>query len=148
MLSKYSSQIIALVCGAIISLISGISSAEKPLPADPPTEYKGNKNCQVYMFPIYPRKAQRRGVEGWVLLNFTIEKSGKLKNANILEASPEGYFEKATLSMVNSYNMRSKPLAFDNSLLKLEESAPKPRMENGEAVEIPGCVLLVEYNLG
>jgi len=114
-----------------------------------PTDISSNKseNCLFYARPIYPRKAMVRGIEGWVVLQYTVEKSGKLKEAKILDSSPEGFFEQEALKMVNRYNQSEQPWTFDNSDLVLEKSIPTPRQEHGEAVEIPGCINILQFKL-
>lgn len=48
--------------------------------------------------PVYPSMALRRGLEGNVLVEYTINANGKAENIKILEASPRGFFNNATVS--------------------------------------------------
>ena len=45
--------------------------------------------------PDYPFKADRMGIEGYVKVNFLVDAQGRVSNIKILEASPEGVFEKS-----------------------------------------------------
>ena len=47
--------------------------------------------------PEYPRAALRRGVEGSVLLEFSIDGSGNVVSPRVIEAKPRGVFEAAAL---------------------------------------------------
>jgi len=57
----------------------------------------------VRVSPQYPPGAMLRGVEGWVQVMFTITTAGTVKDAEVVEADPEGYFEKAALNAVSRY---------------------------------------------
>lgn len=47
--------------------------------------------------PQYPGKALSHGVSGYTIAEYTIDINGKPKDITIIEASPEGYFEKASI---------------------------------------------------
>ena len=47
--------------------------------------------------PEYPRAALRRGVEGSVLLEFSVDGSGNVVSPRVIEARPRGVFEAAAL---------------------------------------------------
>lgn len=47
--------------------------------------------------PVYPEAARRRGQTGWVKLRLMIDEYGKVKEAEVVEASPTGVFDAATL---------------------------------------------------
>ncbi len=66
--------------------------------------------------PVFPIKAEIDHVEGFVTLKFTVGKNGNLKNAEVVESVPEGYFEESTLKAIKSYRF-------------------KPAIENGEPVD-------------
>ncbi len=53
--------------------------------------------------PVYPREAQRRGVEGWVDVEFTIAADGSTQEFKVLEAAPPGVFEQAALDSVQTW---------------------------------------------
>src|SRR5262249_15976358 len=43
--------------------------------------------------PIYPRKLQLRGIQGWVHLKFDIAASGAVTHVAIVDADPKGSFD-------------------------------------------------------
>ena len=45
--------------------------------------------------PEYPRGAERRGIEGSVRIAYSIDADGNVVNAQVVEASPEGVFDRA-----------------------------------------------------
>ncbi len=57
--------------------------------------------------PPYPRRARRRGIEGWVKVRFVITKKGRVRNLSVLSESPKGVFHKTVLKTVP--NWRFKP---------------------------------------
>jgi protein TonB len=82
----------------------------------------------VRVNPLYPPRAQSRGVEGWVLLQFTITPQGTTKDIEVLDADPKGYFERAAKDAVRKYKY-------------------KPRIENGVAVDWPGVQLVISFEI-
>lgn len=52
--------------------------------------------------PVYPSMALRRGLEGEVLVEYTINANGKAENIKILEASPRGFFNNATINALET----------------------------------------------
>lgn len=61
--------------------------------------------------PIYPRKAEQNGVEGWVELDFTVAGSGAVKDVAVHSASPPGVFDQAAVGAVLQW--RYKPVLRD-----------------------------------
>ncbi len=57
--------------------------------------------------PIYPRKAELDGVEGWVDLTFVVMADGKTSNVQVVDASPKRTFDEAALDAIRS--ARYKP---------------------------------------
>ncbi len=82
----------------------------------------------VRVNPLYPPRAQARGVEGWVQLRFTITAQGTTKDIEVINADPKGYFERAAMNAVKKYKY-------------------KPRIEGGVAVEWPGVQLVISFEL-
>ena len=61
--------------------------------------------------PIYPLRARSLGVEGWVMLAFTVNESGNVVASSIdtIDQQPPGYFESAAINAARRMN-------FDNTL--------------------------------
>ncbi|MDX1525494.1 MAG: energy transducer TonB [Pseudidiomarina maritima] len=68
---------------------------------------------------VYPRRALQRGIEGYVVVEFTVTKQGTVRDPYVVEASPESIFDQAALDAVLKFKY-------------------KPRVVNGEAVEVAG----------
>ena len=73
--------------------------------------------------PKYPKEAERKGIEGWVEVRFTITKNGTVDNIEIVKVSHPGYFEKATIAALKHYRFR-------------------PREVNGKAVSRPAALFM------
>jgi TonB family protein len=56
--------------------------------------------------PVYPRKAERSGVEGWVELDFTVAESGAVKDVAVHSANPPGVFEEAAVGALLQWRYR------------------------------------------
>lgn len=60
--------------------------------------------------PEYPRIARMKGVEGWVLVGYTVSEIGRPEDVTIIDTSIEGYFEDAAARAVRLY--RFEPASF------------------------------------
>lgn len=58
--------------------------------------------------PQYPSKALQRGVEGYVILRFTIDELGKTRDIQVLEANPKRYFEREAISALRHWKYQPK----------------------------------------
>ncbi len=56
--------------------------------------------------PVYPIRARRKGIEGWVRVGFEVDKGGKVRNLRILAAKPENIFEKSVLRCVARWQFK------------------------------------------
>jgi TonB family protein len=59
-----------------------------------------------YVAPRYPDAAQRRGISGWVELEFTVAADGTVKDASVFRAEPVGTFDDAALRAVSQWRYR------------------------------------------
>ena len=53
--------------------------------------------------PVYPLRARRNGVEGWVRVTFEIDTTGHIDNIRVLEAEPPGLLEKSVIACVTKW---------------------------------------------
>lgn len=74
---------------------------------------------QVKVQPLYPLRAQARGIEGWVEVAFSIDETGQVVNPRIVGAEPPGVFERATLKAVRRW--RYQPLLVDGKAVAQDE---------------------------
>tara|TARA_R110002096_G_scaffold14719_7_gene51830 strand:- start:6307 stop:6966 length:660 start_codon:yes stop_codon:yes gene_type:complete len=83
----------------------------------------------VKVAPIYPRRALSRGIEGHCIVEYTVTRAGTTRDARVLPGQcTSGLFEKASLA----------------ASLKFKY---KPRVIDGEAVEVPGVRNKFTYEL-
>jgi len=82
----------------------------------------------VRVNPRYPPRAQARGVEGWVYLEFTITPQGTTTDIVVLDSDPKGYFERSAVNAVKKYKY-------------------KPRIEGGKAVPRPGVQIVLSFDI-
>ena len=52
---------------------------------------------------VYPRDAQREGIEGWVDIDFTIAQDGSTRNLVVRDAQPKDTFDKAALDALSKW---------------------------------------------
>ena len=53
--------------------------------------------------PKYPRRAQLRGIEGYVVLEYVVDETGRVVNPRVLEAKPRRTFDKAAIEATHLY---------------------------------------------
>ena len=61
--------------------------------------------------PIYPVRAEKNKIEGWVDVEFTVAEDGKVKDASVRGVSVAGVFEESALKAVSQW--RYKPVLRD-----------------------------------
>ena len=76
----------------------------------------------------YPRRALQRGIEGYVVVEFTVTKQGTVRNPRVVEAQPEQIFDQAAMDAVLKFKY-------------------KPRVVNGEAVEVDGVQNRITFEI-
>ena len=81
----------------------------------------------VKVNPIYPRRAMTRGVEGNCLVEFTVTTLGTVRDAVVVEC---------TSSLFASASV--------NAAMKFKY---KPRVINGQPIEVPGVQHVITYKL-
>jgi len=82
----------------------------------------------VKVAPQYPRRALTRGIEGYVIIQYTVTKQGTTRDGIVVEAQPEKIFDKAALKSASRYKY-------------------KPRVINGRAVEVPGVRTRITFEI-
>ncbi|PKG83493.1 protein TonB [Colwellia sp. 75C3] len=82
----------------------------------------------VKVAAIYPRRAQSRGIEGFVIVEFVVTKTGAVSNAVVVQAKPEGVFDRAALDAVAKFKY-------------------KPRVVDGIAMEVAGVQNKISFEI-
>ena len=82
----------------------------------------------VKVNPVYPRRAQTRGIEGYVLLEFVVTKTGAVRDPVVLESKPPGIFDRSAM----------------NAALKFKY---KPKVVNGEPIDVAGVQNRITFEL-
>ena len=58
--------------------------------------------------PTYPTRAAQRGIEGWVLLEFTVDEEGKVINPKVVGYEPSPIFNSAALRAIRRWRYRPR----------------------------------------
>lgn len=66
----------------------------------------------------YPRRALQRGIEGYVVVEFTVTKQGTVRDPVVVEAQPQGIFEQSALDAVLKF--KYKPRVIDGNPVEVE----------------------------
>lgn len=73
----------------------------------------------VKVQPQYPSRALSRGIEGYVIVEFTVTTNGSVRDPIVVEAEPANIFDSAAIKAALKFKY-------------------KPRVIDGEPVEVPG----------
>jgi len=65
--------------------------------------------------PVYPNEAKRGGIEGWVKVEFVVNKFGLVSKAKVIDSQPKRVFNQATLRAI--YKSKFKPLIIDGQAI-------------------------------
>lgn len=82
----------------------------------------------VKIAPQYPRSAAQRGIEGYVVLEFTVTTLGTVKDVKVIEAEPANVFNQAAISAAQKFKY-------------------KPKVVNGQPVEVPSVRNIIRFEL-
>ena len=82
----------------------------------------------VKVAPQYPRRAAQKGIEGYVVVEFTVSKLGTVINPKVIEANPANIFNRAAISAAKKFKY-------------------KPKVEDGKAVEVNGIRNIIRFEL-
>ena len=82
----------------------------------------------VKVAPIYPRRAQTRGITGYCIVEYTVTRTGSIRDPKPVDCQPSGVFESASVK----------------ASLKFKY---KPRVVDGEAIEVAGVQNKFTYEL-
>lgn len=97
----------------------GVFGEELGVKFDPPTaDHKTTIGAAdggilpiVTVAPSYPRRMASQGIEGWVLLEFSVDPLGRVQNAQVIEAQPSSGFNQSAMSAIVRY--KYKPQVVD-----------------------------------
>lgn len=82
----------------------------------------------VKVRPIYPNSALSRGIEGYVIVEFTVTRQGTTRDAKIVEAKPANIFNRSAIQAASKFKY-------------------KPRVIDGVAIEVPGVQNKITFEI-
>lgn len=82
----------------------------------------------IKVAPIYPRSAAQRGIEGFVVLEFTVNEAGAVLEPVVINAEPPGIFDRAAIDAAKKFKY-------------------KPKIVDGKPVAVSGVKNLIRFEL-
>lgn len=82
----------------------------------------------VKVAPIYPRRAQSRGISGYCIVEYTVTSAGAIRDPKAVDCQPAGVFEDASVKASMKFKY-------------------KPRVVDGVAIEVGGVQNKFTYEL-
>ena len=76
---------------------------------EPPSSFTRGLIVTTAPTPIYPQRARSLGLEGWVMLSFSVDADGNVVpgSASAVNSQPPGYFERSALNAVRRMNFEN-----------------------------------------
>lgn len=82
----------------------------------------------VKVAPIYPRRAQTRGITGYCIVEYTVTTTGAIRDPQAVDCDPPGMFDSASIKAAEKFKY-------------------KPRVVDGVAIEVAGVQNKFTYEL-
>jgi protein TonB len=82
----------------------------------------------VRIEPDYPMQARQRGIEGWVVVEFTISTAGTVKDAEVVASEPGTVFDRSAIQAVRKWKYN-------------------PKIVDGKPVERPGVKIRLDFEM-
>lgn len=82
----------------------------------------------VRVEPVYPRRALTRGIEGYVLLEFTVTETGSVADPKVVESQPPGIFDRAAIQAALRFKYQ-------------------PRVVDGQPIAVQGVRNMITFEL-
>ena len=82
----------------------------------------------VKVAPQYPRRAAQKGIEGYVVVEFTVNKLGAVQDVVVIEAEPANIFNRAAISAAKKFKY-------------------KPKIADGKATLVTGVRNIIRFEL-
>jgi protein TonB len=106
--------------------VTGPGNPPKPIPGSGYAD--GDLMPIVAITPDYPERAKKMGAQGYVTLEFTVDRRGQVRDARVLEAQPRGIFERSALRAIERFRYR-------------------PRVVDGKALAVTGVRTRLRFSL-
>jgi len=128
-LAKKALLSIAAVAALATPLLAGLAIQQTAEAQQGPVSASGAEEYLpiVKVAPIYPPLAAARGLEGYVVVSYTVNETGSTENFIVLESSST-LFEEASIESARKYRYR-------------------PRLENGLPVRVDGVTTRIIFEL-
>lgn len=70
--------------------------------------------------PVYPKTAAENNVNGWVQLQFDIDRDGTVNKVSVIESSPDGVFDDSAIQALKKWRYPSSDETRINNLVQLD----------------------------
>jgi TonB family protein len=119
---------VAALAALVAPLVAGLAIQQRAEAQQVPVSASGEEFLPIVkVAPIYPPRAAARGLEGYVVISYTVNETGSTENFAVVE-STSSLFDEASIDSARKYKYR-------------------PRLENGVPVAVHGVTTRIIYEL-
>lgn len=95
---------------AVVSENPGIRFVDATLESTPPPNFTRGLITRREAEPLYPLRARNLGIEGWVVVEFSVDQQGEVigNSIRIIEEQPKGHFQRSAANA-------ARRMLFDNT---------------------------------
>ncbi|EOG1498637.1 energy transducer TonB [Vibrio vulnificus] len=117
-----------------IDMRFNVSGLAVSIPATVSAPTQNATNTTKQLMPLsrveaeYPAKAKKRRIEGYVILKFDIDETGRTKNIEVVEAQPARFFERNAMDAIKRWRYQ-------------------PQIVDGQAQTIYGYTTKIEFKM-
>jgi TonB family protein len=121
----------SLICCLVLLLTACTSHYQSTKQFNPYESADKNEYRNIYTPDvIYPVNAYHRGIEGYVILRYTVTKEGRTANIKIVSSENSEYFDETAISLLLQYKYKPRtvdgiPVDVDNAGVRISFCIPE-----------------------
>lgn len=115
---------------AVLISTLGISQAISGNHAQQDKKFIDGVQPTMRIEPLYPKEAAEQGIEGSVVLQFSINTNGSVSDIHIVKSTPENVFDKSAMTALSQWTYTRPKVKMKNMLVQLDYLLSEKRSEN------------------
>ncbi|XOV79503.1 MAG: TonB family protein [Aestuariibacter sp.] len=140
MRTRHHSKLLLPPLLAVLISTLGISQAISGNHAQQDKKFIDGVHPTMRIEPLYPKEAAEQGIEGSVVLQFSINTDGSVGDIHIVKSTPENVFDKSAMTALSQWTYTRPNVKMKNMLVQLDyllsEKSSKNLLSNLEQISV------------